>query len=72
VLLDLTMPVMGGGEALRQLNEICSDVRVVLSSGYDQANAVQRFAGEGFADFIHNPYTPADLAAKIKKVLTAS
>jgi two-component system, cell cycle sensor histidine kinase and response regulator CckA len=72
VLLDLTMPVMGGREALRQLKEICSDVRVVLSSGYDQADAVQRFAGDGFADFIQKPYTPADLATEIKKVLTAA
>jgi signal transduction histidine kinase/ActR/RegA family two-component response regulator len=69
VLLDLTMPVMGGEEALRQLKEIRRDVRVVLSSGYNEADKVRRLMGEGFTDFIQKPYTPADLAAKIKKAL---
>jgi two-component system, cell cycle sensor histidine kinase and response regulator CckA len=70
VLLDLTMPVMGGEEALRQLKSIRPEVRVVLSSGYDEVDAVRRFAGEGLADFIQKPYTPAALATKIKKALT--
>jgi hypothetical protein len=38
--------------ALRQLKYIRSDVRVVLSSGYDDADGPRRFAGEGLADFI--------------------
>src|SRR4051812_31580058 len=69
VVLDVTMPVMGGEEALRRLKEIQPEVRVVLSSGYDEVEAVQRFAGEGAADFIQKPYTPAALAAKIQKAL---
>jgi CheY-like chemotaxis protein len=72
VLLDLTMPVMGGEEALRQLKEIRQDVRVVLSSGYDEADQVRRFAGEGLVGFIQKPYTPAALAGKIKEALTRS
>jgi PAS domain S-box-containing protein len=69
VLLDMTMPVMGGEEALRQLKSIRPEVRVVLSSGYNEVDAVRRFAGEGLADFIQKPYTPAALATKIKKAL---
>jgi CheY-like chemotaxis protein len=72
VLLDLTMPVMGGEEALHQLKEIRPDVRVVLSSGYDEADQVRRFAGEGLVGFIQKPYTPAALAGKIKEALTRS
>jgi len=72
VLLDMSMPVMSGAEALRQLKEIRSDVRVVLSSGYDEIDAVQRFAGESSFDFIQKPYTPAALAAKMKKALAPS
>jgi CheY-like chemotaxis protein len=70
VLLDLTMPVMGGKEALRQLKEVHPDVRVVLSSGYDEAAEVRCLTGEGSVAFIHKPYTAAALAAKIKEVLT--
>jgi len=71
VLLDMTMPVMSGEDALRRLKEIRPEVRVVLSSGYDEVEAVQQFAGEGAADFIQKPYTPAALAAKIKKALSS-
>ena len=70
VLLDLTMPVMNGEEALRQIQTINPRVRVLLSSGYNEVEAVQRFAGKGLAGFIQKPYTSAALARKIKEVLT--
>jgi len=69
VLLDLTMPVMSGEEALRELQLINPRVRVLLTSGYNEVEAVQRFAGKGLAGFIQKPYTAAALAEKIKEVL---
>jgi len=69
VLLDLTMPGVTGEEALRQLQVINSSVRVLLSSGYNEMEAVQRFAGKGLAGFIQKPYTAAALAEKVKEVL---
>jgi PAS domain S-box-containing protein len=69
VLLDLTMPGVTGEEALRQLQGINSGVRVLLSSGYNEMEAVQRFAGKGLAGFIQKPYTAAALAEKVKEVL---
>jgi PAS domain S-box-containing protein len=69
VLLDITMPVMGGEEAFRQMLEIRPGVRVVISSGYNEADAVQRFTGEvGSAGFIQKPYTAIKLAAAVKRV----
>jgi PAS domain S-box-containing protein len=70
VLLDLTMPVMTGEEALRRLQTISPKVRVLLSSGYNEVEAIQRFAGKGLAGFIQKPYTAAALAARVKSVLT--
>jgi len=69
VLLDLTMPVMGGEDALRELQRIDPAVKVLLTSGYNEVEAVQRFAGKGLAGFIQKPYTSADLARKVKEVL---
>jgi two-component system cell cycle sensor histidine kinase/response regulator CckA len=69
VLLDLTMPVMSGEETLRRLQMIDPKVKVLLTSGYNEVEAVQRFAGKGLAGFIQKPYTAAALAVKIKEVL---
>jgi len=69
VLLDLTMPVMGGEETLRQMRALNPDVRVVLSSGYNEVEAIQRFIGQGLAGFLQKPYTSAALAEKLHTVV---
>jgi two-component system, cell cycle sensor histidine kinase and response regulator CckA len=69
VLLDLTMPVLGGEEALRELRRVRPQVKIVLSSGFNEAEAIQRFAGQRLSGFIQKPYTAAQLAEKIKTVL---
>jgi CheY-like chemotaxis protein len=66
VLLDLTMPVMSGEDALEQLRAIRPDVPVILSSGYDQAEAMGRFSGKPLAGFIQKPFTAAHLAEQVK------
>ena len=65
VLLDMTMPHMDGEETFRELRRISGDVRVVLTSGYNEQDATERFAGKGLAGFIQKPYRPAELLAKI-------
>jgi DNA-binding NarL/FixJ family response regulator len=67
VLLDMTMPVMDGEETLRELKSIRPDVKVILSSGYNEAEAVRRFNGAGLAGFIQKPYTSGRLTEKIKR-----
>ena len=56
VLLDLVMPVMNGEEALDGLRLIRPDVPVILSSGFDESEAVQRFAGKSLSAFVQKPY----------------
>ena len=69
-LLDLTMPVMGGEEALRHLKEIDPQVRVILSSGFNEVEATQRFTGKGITGFIQKPYTAVALARKVKAAIS--
>ena len=71
VLLDLTMPRMGGEETLRELRRIDENVEVILSSGYDESEIALRFAGKGLAGFIQKPYTAAGLAHKLREALRA-
>jgi PAS domain S-box-containing protein len=69
VLLDLTMPLAGGELALPALCTLRPDVKIVLSSGFNQAEAVQRFAPSRLAGFLQKPYTATQLAETIKAVL---
>ena len=69
VLLDMTMPVMNGEQTLRHLKTSQPDVKVILSSGYNEVEAIQRFTGKGLAGFIQKPYSAAALAEKVKMAL---
>lgn len=69
VLLDLTMPVMGGPEAIREIKAIRPDVPVIVSTGLTEETAMRRFAGAEIAGFIQKPYTLNTLIDKIQSVL---
>jgi signal transduction histidine kinase len=69
VLLDMTMPRLGGEEAFRELRRIKPGVPVILSSGYNEQEATARFAGKGLAGFIQKPYRPSELIEHIRAVL---
>jgi len=56
VILDLTMPQPDGEETFREMRRLRKDVRVVLSSGYNEQDLIARFASKGLAGFIQKPY----------------
>jgi signal transduction histidine kinase/CheY-like chemotaxis protein len=70
VLLDLTMPGPGGEEVLRQIKSIKPETKVVLSSGYNEVEVIQRFTGKGLAGFLQKPYTSAALVEKVNLALS--
>jgi PAS domain S-box-containing protein len=69
VILDVTMPRMGGEETYRQLRLRSADVRVLLASGYSEQEATSQFAGKALAGFIEKPFRPSDLLAKLRGAL---
>jgi PAS domain S-box-containing protein len=69
VLTDITMPVMGGLETLRNLRQIDPGIKVILSSGYSEEDALSAQTGEKLADFIQKPYKANDLISKVTEVL---
>ncbi len=71
VLLDMTMPKMDGKTAFREMRRIDPDVRVILSSGYNEQDATSHFAGKGLAGFIQKPYHLATLRQQFQKILSA-
>jgi CheY-like chemotaxis protein len=66
VLLDLSMPGMTGGEALPVLLKIRPRVKVIVSSGYGEDEAMKSFSGSPVSAFLQKPYTGARLAQKVK------
>ena len=71
VLMDLTMPRMDGKEAFRRMKELDPEVRVILSSGYNEQEAIQQFIGRGLAGFIQKPYLLRTLSEALEKALRA-
>lgn len=69
VILDMTMPVMGGEEALGLLRQTCPDLPVIVSSGYSEVEVIRRFTKYGVTHFIQKPYTASALLTKVKSVL---
>jgi DNA-binding NtrC family response regulator len=67
VLLDLSMPGLSGEETFIRLSRKAPDLPVVLSSGYDHAEAMRRFEGRTPAGFIQKPYRPEQLLAEIHR-----
>jgi CheY-like chemotaxis protein len=69
VMLDLTMPRMDGEECFRELLALRPDLRIVLSSGYNEQDATQRFVGKGLAGFLQKPYQLEELSRVLRQVL---
>jgi PAS domain S-box-containing protein len=72
VLLDMTMPVMGGDEAFRLIREMQPRVPIVMSSGYSEMAAREELGRDAVAGFIQKPYTAARLVASIQEALAHS
>ena len=72
VVLDLTMPHLNGDQAFSELRRIKPDVKVILSSGYNEQDATQRFAGKGLTGFLQKPYESVSLVAKLREVLAGT
>jgi len=69
VILDLTMPALGGGEAATELRQIRPDIPIIAMSGYGDLELMQHFGQAGVDDFLPKPFSPGQLAAKVRDAL---
>jgi PAS domain S-box-containing protein len=69
VLLDVTMPGLGGVEALKLIREVDPEARVILSSGYDERDTIAQLDRSQGVEFLQKPYRARTLLAKLRTVL---
>jgi PAS domain S-box-containing protein len=69
IVLDMTMPGMSGDETYRRLRALCPDVKVLLSSAYNEEEVSDRVTIASVAGFLPKPYDPEQLGAKVKHIL---
>jgi len=72
VLLDLTMPRLGGREALRQLRGMSPDLPILLSSGYVSEEMALEGVDDPNIDFLAKPYRTDQLLHRIGRLLLLS
>jgi two-component system, cell cycle sensor histidine kinase and response regulator CckA len=70
LLTDVVMPGIGGARVAQELSKRREDIRVLFMSGYTDDALVQNFGGQEVA-FLQKPFTPQDLAARVRDVLAA-
>jgi len=69
VVMDLTMPHLDGEETYRAMRQEGFTVPVILSSGFNEMEAVNRFMGKGLAGFLQKPYRADDMVELVRGVL---
>jgi len=69
VVCDLTMPHLDGWETLAALRRLSPDVRVVLTSGYDEAHVMAEDRGEQPQAFLAKPFSIEALRHALERAL---
>lgn len=72
VLLDMKMPGMSGEETHRALRELNAEVKVILSSGYNESEINRTWHELGIFAFLQKPYNVDLLLHHVQQALAAT
>ena len=72
LLTDVVMPKMGGVELAQRLAALHPETRVLYMSGYTDAGIIHNGLLNPSSAFLQKPFTPDDLARKVREVLDGS
>lgn len=67
VLLDATMPRLGGIEAFDAMRRIRPNIKGILCSGYAVEATREEALAHGFSDFLNKPFSSADLEGVLER-----
>lgn len=69
VIMDISLPVISGDEAVALILEEKESTPIILSSGLPDASAERRRISLGSVAFIQKPYRPSELLGSVREVL---
>ena len=72
VIIDMTMPVLGGVPTMMELVKMNPDVRIIASSGIHDNEAAARAVGPQVKRFLAKPFTGEQLLRMVRSVVTGS
>ena len=70
ITLDITMPVMDGIEALKQIKLVDSEAKVIMVSASSQKDILIEAVKYGAEDFIAKPFEPSQIITVLDKLIS--
>ena len=68
ITMDITMPVMSGIEALKEIKKIDKDVKILMVSAMGQENLIREAIMNGASSFIVKPFQKEKLIEVLDKI----
>lgn len=69
VILDISMPGMGGHKCLKELLLLNRELKVVVSSGYSLTGRLKNMQIDGAAGFVPKPFSRMEMLKEVREVL---
>jgi len=67
VMMDITMPVMDGLSALKEIKKMVPDAVVIMCTALGQESSVMDALKSGAKDYIIKPFKPEKIAEAVRK-----
>lgn len=68
VLLELAIPLIGGGETHIRLKEINPGIRTVLTSWHSMDSRAMKLINHSCQGFLHKPFRESELVKMLKEI----
>jgi DNA-binding NtrC family response regulator len=69
VILDMIMPGMAGQQVFQRLRAMDAKARVLLSSGYSEADEAREIMAQGCDGFIQKPFDLNQISRQVRLIL---